>query len=106
MVMELPLTPEGASPLARLRWLLWTILPTNAFYAEKFAAAGWDRQRVRQLEALSDLPFTTKQELMEDQTAHPPYGRNLTYPVGQYVRPAAGASRSAGWTRRATGIGC
>lgn len=34
----------------------------------------------------SDLPFTTKAELMADQAAHPPYGANLTRPVSDYIR--------------------
>jgi len=32
------------------------------------------------------VPFTVKQELNEDQVAHPPYGSNLTYPIGRYTR--------------------
>ena len=32
------------------------------------------------------MPFTFKAELVEDQTAHPPYGTNLTFPLQQYTR--------------------
>lgn len=32
------------------------------------------------------VPFTTKEELADDQLAHPPYGTNLTYPLEQYSR--------------------
>src|SRR5207249_8793758 len=32
------------------------------------------------------VPFTRKQELGEDQQAHPPYGTNLTYPLERYTR--------------------
>ena len=35
---------------------------------------------------LTELPFTTKAELSEDQAAHPPFGTNLTYPIERYVR--------------------
>lgn len=49
---------------------------TNPFYAG----------RLRHGVALAELPFTTKQELVDDQAQHPPYGTNLTYPVETYVR--------------------
>ncbi len=52
--------------------LLETILPANRFYARK-AASGADF-------------FTTKQELIDDQAVHPPYGTNLTFPLGRYTR--------------------
>ena len=32
------------------------------------------------------VPFTTKQELSEDQLRHPPYGSNLTFPLPRYSR--------------------
>ena len=35
---------------------------------------------------LSGLPFTTKQELVDDQLRHPPFGSDLTYPLERYVR--------------------
>ncbi len=33
-----------------------------------------------------EIPFTTKQELIDDQLAHPPFGTNLTFPIGDYTR--------------------
>jgi phenylacetate-CoA ligase len=35
---------------------------------------------------LTTLPFTTKADLIADQTAHPPYGTILTYPLARYSR--------------------
>src|SRR5262249_50376302 len=32
------------------------------------------------------LPFTRKGELVADQDAHPPYGTNLSFPLGAYTR--------------------
>jgi phenylacetate-CoA ligase len=32
-----------------------------------------------------EIPPLTKQELIADQAAHPPYGTNLTYPLDRYV---------------------
>ena len=74
-----------AHQLARLQVGLQRILPRNAFYAHKFL----QEQTTSQLENLADfrrLPFTTKHELADDQITHPPFGANLTYPPGNYVR--------------------
>jgi phenylacetate-CoA ligase len=57
-----------------LEGLLKTILPSNKFYARKLDAT-----------PLADL-FTTKQELIDDQAANPPYGTNLTFPLDRYTR--------------------
>ncbi len=57
---------------ASIRSLLDTILPANRFYVRK-AASGADF-------------FTTKQELLDDQAAHSPYGTNLTFPLERYTR--------------------
>jgi len=70
----------------RLRALLAEIVPRNAFYCRKFAAAGLDGGTIRGPADLPRLPYTTKAELLADQQAHPPYGTNLTYPVERYCR--------------------
>ncbi len=67
---------------ARVRALLDTVLAHNPFYRDKLGAA-----EVRDLDEFSKrVPFTMKQELVEDQIKHPPYGSNLTYPVESYSR--------------------
>jgi phenylacetate-CoA ligase len=71
---------------AKFREMVREILPANRFYAAKFGDAPNDPRRVRNLEQLRHLPFTTKQELLDDQTAHTPYGTNLTYPIERYSR--------------------
>lgn len=55
----------------------------NEFYRQKLDGLSLP---LPSLEALSELPFTLKSELVEDQTAHPPYGTNLTYEPGVYTR--------------------
>ncbi len=70
----------------RLRELLAEVLPNNRFWAEKFAAAGVDAGSIRSTEDLSQLPFTTKFDIVADQQAHPPYGTNLTYELTAYSR--------------------
>lgn len=48
----------------------------NRFYAD----------RLRHADRFQDIPFTTKQQLVEDQGNHPPFGTNLTFPVENYTR--------------------
>ena len=62
----------------RLADLLRTILPVHRFYARKFAGLP--------LDDWSKLPFTTKDELLENQSKYPPYGELLTCPLDRYTR--------------------
>src|SRR5207245_4173748 len=58
------------------------ILTRNASYAHKPGHhAGLDNWY-----AYRTLPFTTKQEIAEDQARDPPFGTNLTYPLDHYVK--------------------
>jgi phenylacetate-CoA ligase len=70
----------------RLRELLDEIWSRNAFYAERLTRAGLNRNDIGSLTDLARLPFTTKEELIADQQANPPYGRILTYPLARYRR--------------------
>ena len=76
-------TMEGAR-LDRLNGMLVEVLGTNEFYRRKFE--GRVAGPLEALERFSELPFTTKQELVEDQLRHPPFGSDLTYPLERYVR--------------------
>jgi phenylacetate-CoA ligase len=40
---------------------------------------------LKRLEALTELPFTTKADLLADQAQHPPFGSNLTYDLSAYT---------------------
>src|SRR2546427_658598 len=73
-----------AAQWRRLARALPELLLTNVFYGRKVADAGI--RDVRELRSVRDLPFTTKAELSRDQTEHPPFGSNLTYPIDRYVR--------------------
>src|SRR5437867_9080784 len=73
-----------AAQWRRLARALPELLLTNVFYGRKVADAGIPD--VRELRSVRDLPFTTKAELSRDQTEHPPFGSNLTYPIDRYVR--------------------
>lgn len=70
----------------RLVELLQTIIPRNRFWTSKFQAAGVEVASIQSLADLSRLPLTMKQELVDSQTAQPPYGSNLSYPSTRYRR--------------------
>ena len=68
--------------LQRLNHLLAEILPTNNFYHEKL---GTDELQLNDLSELAKLPFTTKSELISDNTEGNS-AVNLSYAAEQYVR--------------------
>ena len=51
--------------LKRLRLMLQAVLPPNEFYRKKFSALG--ACEINSMQTLKSLPFTTKNELVEDQ---------------------------------------
>ncbi len=56
---------------------------TNAFYRERWDAAGVDLDRITSLEAFSAaVPMVEKKDFVEDQLAHPPFGRRLERAFG------------------------
>jgi phenylacetate-CoA ligase len=71
--------------LARLQLGLTRILPQNRFYEEKLFANSASLT-LQSIDDLSNLPFTTKQELVADQELHPLFGSNVTYPLNEYIR--------------------
>jgi phenylacetate-CoA ligase len=82
----MPPAAVQAEQLARLRSLLAAILPANPFYRDKLGNCGLG-PGVSSLEEFCErAPFTTKQELVEDQLRNPPYGTNLTYRLERYTR--------------------
>lgn len=72
--------------LRKFQLMLAQVLPSNSFYRKKLAQLDFPPDKVRDMEQFRRLPFTTKQELSEDQTAHRPYGTNLTFPRDSYTR--------------------
>src|SRR5882672_562086 len=75
-----------AGQLEQLRSLVAELIPANKFYTQKLQASGVGFD-IASLEDFSvRFPFTTKSEIVADQTAAPPYGTNLTYPPARYTR--------------------
>lgn len=72
---------------ARMQTLLREALASNPFYSKKLHDAGIaDARDSKSIADITRLPFTRKQELVDDQEAHPPFGTNLTYPLERYIR--------------------
>lgn len=83
---QLDRAAQRRSQLEGLNTLLHTLVPANIFYQKKLNAAGCVGP-VSSLEQYAErFPFTLKQELVDDQAAHPPFGTNLTFPLERYVR--------------------
>lgn len=72
--------------LDSLRRLIATLMPSNRFYAQRFAHAGLDKGPTSLAHFASAMPLTTKQQIVEDQANYPPFGSNLSYPLDQYTR--------------------
>lgn len=69
--------------LHKLNQMLVHVIHFNQFYQEKFETVCLP---LKSLDELQKLPFTTKKELVADQTDYPPLGRNHTYEETRYVR--------------------
>ena len=99
----LPPDALRARQWARLQALARAVLPANPFMP---TSGGPPASRIRRTCATGSdfarLPFTRKSELVADQAAHPPFGRNLTYRSTATCactrRRARPARRSAGST--------
>ena len=70
----------------RLERLLSDIRGRNPFYTRKLEETGVRVESLRFPDDLTQLPLTTKSELVADQAANPPWGSNLTEPIEHYTR--------------------
>ncbi|HHY66195.1 MAG TPA: phenylacetate--CoA ligase [Alicyclobacillus sp.] len=73
------MTPEQLHDhvLQKLKRQIRYVYDHSEFYRRKWAAVGFEPGDLKAFEDFERLPFTTKQELREDQMEHPPYGSNL-----------------------------
>jgi phenylacetate-CoA ligase len=69
------------APLRRLNDLLGLVTERNAFQRARIGALS----SLATLDDLRRLPFTSKQDLLDDQRAHPPFGTNLTFGLARYA---------------------
>lgn len=88
MSADLPLDRAGltAHQFACLQELLTAIVPNNEFYSRKLADTGVADDVASVADFIERVPFTIKQELVDDQLHNPAYGTNLSYPIERYTR--------------------
>ena len=72
--------------LRRLREQVAHAARRSPFYRRKLRAARVDPAKLRTLDDLRRLPFTTKDELKDNQREHPPWGDVLAVPLADVVR--------------------
>ena len=77
-----PAATPSRNQLARLNQLLKEILPANPFQRARLG----DDRVCETPAGYRNLPLLTKDELVADSAAHPPFGTNLTYPLDHYTR--------------------
>ncbi len=86
-----PLETADRESLRRRQWQrlsagLPLLFHNNPFYRRRWLDAGLrDAAEIDSWEAFFSLPYTTKQELTEDQRLNPPFGTNSTEPA-RFVR--------------------
>jgi len=75
-----------AQQLPKLRHLIKIALEKNKFYQKKFKSCGITSEKdIASWNDFNKIPFTTKQELINDQKENPPYGTNITAPIHTFV---------------------
>ena len=72
--------------LRRLREQVAHAARRSPFYRRKLRDARINPARLRTLDDLRRLPFTTKDELKDNQREHPPWGDVLAVPLADVVR--------------------
>ncbi|GAA1701275.1 phenylacetate--CoA ligase [Microbacterium sediminicola] len=70
----LPREELRALQLAKLRRITEWASARSPFYQRTFAAAGFAPDQLKAWDDIQRIPFLTREEWMESQTAHPPYG--------------------------------
>ncbi len=70
----------------RLRAMVHYVYGATPFWRTKLDAAGLTPNDVRGLDDLALLPFSTKEELQEDQRAFPPFGSYVATPRTRWVK--------------------
>ncbi len=84
----------AALQLRRLQWQVGRCYASSPFYRERLEAARVTPGDVRSLEDLGRVPVVTKQQLRDEQAAHPPFGRYTVAPreTWRELHPSTGTT--------------
>ena len=85
-------TIEQPRLIERVQWAF----ERSAFWRDKFSRAGLSPRDVKDGFPITGLPFTEKDELLQDQIQCPPYGRLCSVPMTDILR----VHRTSGTTAR------
>ncbi len=80
--------------MERLQWQLKRCYEESPFYQERFKKTGIKPENIRSLDEIVHIPPVTKQELREEQLAHPPFGRYTVAPRKDWaeLHPSTGTT--------------
>jgi phenylacetate-CoA ligase len=80
--------------LARLQWQVRRCWKGSELYRERLSGAGVEPEAIQSLDDLRRIPFVTKQELRDEQLAHPPFGRYTVAPASSWreLHPSTGTT--------------
>jgi len=83
-----------ALQLERLQWQVERCYNLSPFYRERLDQAGVKPEQIRTLDDIRRIPVVTKQQLREEQEAHPPFGRYLVAGADQFaeIHPSTGTT--------------
>lgn len=77
--------------------MLLNLATTEGFYHHRFHEAGVRVSSINRLEDfVAMVPMTSKDDLLQDRLAHPPFGTNFTRPLAQYTRFCQTSGTSSG----------
>jgi phenylacetate-CoA ligase len=95
-VETLPRRDLEALQLERLRRQIARCYDGSPFYRERFARAGIAPHHLERLSDIARFPCVTKQELRDEQAAHPPFGRYVLAPRSSWreLHPSSGTTGS------------
>lgn len=94
-----------ALQLDRLKWQVRRCYESSEFYRERFDKIGLRPEDVNSLEDVLKIPSVTKQELRDEQSSHPPFGRYVIAPQKDWreLHPSTGTTGTPVntiWTER------
>jgi phenylacetate-CoA ligase len=80
--------------LGRLQWQVQRCWDGAPLYRERMQAVGLEPGDIKTLEDLRHLPVITKQQLRDEQLAHPPFGRYTVAPPANWreLHPSTGTT--------------
>lgn len=96
--MENKYTPKVTKKdFEKLKVIISNALKTNSFYKNKLNKAGFTSiTQLKTWEDFTNIPITTRSELMKDQKKSPPFGTNLTRPYSEYKYVSRTSGTSTG----------